>query len=70
MKFNRSEDAGRFGDDQPAGPGAFASVPAVFWEHLSPEQFLAQQQVYRTAYEKACQQQAGDPAGGEISFDI
>jgi hypothetical protein len=70
MTINRDEDTGRFDDDQPAGPGAFASVPAVFWAHLSPKQFLAQQQVYRAAYEKARRQQAGGADSEVISFDI
>jgi hypothetical protein len=39
----------------PAGGNGekFADVPALFYQHLPPEQYQAMQQFYRAAYEQA-----------------
>ena len=39
---------------------AFVECPAVFFEGLSPEEFKAKQQLYRTAFEKAQEQMRDD----------
>jgi hypothetical protein len=76
MKLNRMNtpfDSGmsRFGEE-----GAhrqietFTTVPALFWAHLTPEQFRAQQQIYQTAYEKARRQLDASSSDEESSFEI
>lgn len=35
---------------------SFVECPAVFFEGLTPEEFKAKQQLYRTAFEKAQEQ--------------
>jgi len=56
-----------FGEDQPSGTPlsalaseAFVECPSVFFENLTPEQFVAKQQLYRAAWEKAQQQLQGE----------
>ena len=45
---------------------AFVECPAVFLEGLSPEEFKAKQQLYRTAFERAQEQVRQDT--GEFSL--
>jgi hypothetical protein len=76
MSYNRMNsplDSGayRFGGEKTPGQQEnFIAVPALFWGHLTPEQFRAQQQMYQTAYEKARRQQEAASSGEESSFQI
>jgi hypothetical protein len=47
---------------------AFVECPAVFNEGLSPEEFKARQQLYRTAFERA-QEQVRQETGGFSAGD-
>ena len=70
MELRPNADDAPFSDDQSGLSGSLVAVPAVFWAHLGPEQFLAQQQIYRTAYEKACRKLTDESSTDEFSFDI
>ena len=69
--MNRYSFANSEGENGAAENENFTVCPQFFLADLTPEQYRAQQELYRRAFEKAQRQQQQQGLSGDaISFDI
>ena len=70
MNIDRSSFMNSPGSNAPLDGENFVICPQLFLTNLTPEQYRAQQELYRRAYEKALRETQQDSFGDRFSFEI